>query len=224
MKVCIKNVQGVLDYGESKTYTLTIENKKEYRNIVEDINNKINTNLGETIITEKDKELNFSKTVFILFDYINLDTSLFMQKQLIKGISKNILELDIKNKIIEEISKLTKEIDKYILEYEYQIETIPVEIEEIIKLLKPKLLKQENFINNLYQYVKFINQELKFKLIVLVELKEYVEEKELDDLLYQFELEDINTLLIQSKNNYKTGREKNIIIDKDLCQIDEISK
>lgn len=218
MKLAHKDLEGYFDYKENNIYTLTIEKKEKFRKFVYEINEQINIGEGDFLLSEKDKEINLGKNTFIIFDYINLQTSTSFQKQIIKGLENLYKDTDLEAEINEMKISINTELQKLLIDYDYDLETEIIEIADLLKNLKPKLKINKNFQTDLLSYLKFINNELKYKLIVLINLKTYLTKEEIDQFLYQLKIENINTLLIES-TYIKNQVEKRIIIDKDLCQI-----
>lgn len=218
MKLAHKDLEGYFDYRENNIYTLTIENKEKFRKFVDEINDQINTSEGDFLLSEKDKEINLGKNTFIIFDYINLQTSTSFQKQIIKGLENLYKDTDLEAEINEMKISINTSLQKLLIDYDYDLETEIIEIEDLLKNLKPKLKINKNFQIDLLSYLRFINNELKYKLIVLINLKTYLTKEEIDQFIYQLKVENINTLLVESTYIKNQGEER-IIIDQDLCQI-----
>lgn len=217
MKMLLNNCENDLIFDNSHINAIEILSKKLFYNFLKDINN-----LGEQdniIFIEDDEMINIQSKMTIIFDYINFE---FDSKKIISGIldiiNKSIDEKDqneiniLYNKIKKIYSRVFKEID---LELEA---SEPFSIQDISKLMKPKIIAKEALIDNLLLLIDVENELNLDKLIVFVNLKDYLEEKELIELYKYSIYKNINILLIDNNKHLPNKFENKLFIDEDLIE------
>lgn len=220
MKLSIKYIDNNIDFDNSYINCLEIENKNYFYKIVNDINSISNGNILEDVIFSDDeyKELNLSNKINMVFDYFNFD---FNSKKIISIINKKINDnISVENK--ENLSKLYNKIRKIYLpilnDMDLNIDINNVfDLDSIIKLLNVSIKSKDNLLDNLFLLVD-IEKELSInKIIVFINLKQYLNNNELIELYKYLLYNNVVVLLIDSQsygvcNEY----EKKLIIDDEL--------
>lgn len=220
MRLSIKYIDNVITFDNRCINCLEIENKSYFYKIVNDINNISVGNVIEDVVFTDDeyKELNLSNKINIIFDYFNFD---FNSKKIISIINKkvndNILINDKDN-----LSKLYNKIRKIYLPILNDLDlNIDInndfDLDLMIKLLNITIKSKDNLLDNLFLLID-IEKELNInKIIVFINLKQYLNKNELIELYKYLLYNNIVVLLIDSQpygicNEY----EKKIIIDEEL--------
>lgn len=220
MKLIIKYIDNNIDFDNSYINCLEIENKNYFYKIVNDINSISNGNILEDVIFSDDeyKELNLSNKINMVFDYFNFD---FNSKKIISIINKKINDnISVEDK--ENLSKLYNKIRKIYLpilnDMDLNIDiNNDFDLDSVIKLLNVSIKPKDNLLDNLFLLVD-IEKELSFnKIIVFVNLKQYLNNNELIELYKYLLYNNVVVLLIDSQsygvcNEY----EKKLIIDDEL--------
>lgn len=220
MKLSIKYIDNNIDFDNSYINCLEIENKNYFYKIVNDINSISNGNILEDVIFSDDeyKELNLSNKINMVFDYFNFD---FNSKKIISIINKKINDnISVEDK--ENLSKLYNKIRKIYLptlnDMDLNIDiNNDFDLDSIIKLLNVSIKPKDNLLDNLFLLVD-IEKELSInKIIVFVNLKQYLNNNELIELYKYLLYNNVVVLLIDSQsygvcNEY----EKKLIIDDEL--------
>ena len=220
MKLSIKYIDNNIDFDNSYINCLEIENKNYFYKIVNDINSIFNGNILEDVIFSDDeyKELNLSNKINMVFDYFNFD---FNSKKIISIINKKINDnISVEDK--ENLSKLYNKIRKIYLpilnDMDLNIDiNNDFDLDSIIKLLNVSIKPKDNLLDNLF-LLGDIEKELSInKIIVFVNLKQYLNNNELIELYKYLLYNNVVVLLIDSQsygvcNEY----EKKLIIDDEL--------
>lgn len=220
MRLSIKYIDNVITFDNRSINCLEIENKSYFYKIVNDINNISVGNVIEDVIFTDDeyKELNLSNKINITFDYFNFD---FNSKKIISIINKKVNEnISINDK--DDLSKLYNKIRKIYLpilnDMDLNIDiNNDFDLDLIIKLLNITIKSKDNLLDNLFLLID-IEKELNInKIIVFINLKQYLNKNELIELYKYLLYNNIVVLLIDSQsygicNEY----EKKIIIDEEL--------
>lgn len=206
---------------EDKINVLNIENGAFFRELVEDLYSQINGFCGNFVLSDNETVLDLSKNAVILADFFNLDFSdkkmqnkLYSKLQTIVADKLQAESSNLNLLFYEFFNKLNSESD---FSLDYCEETA---ITNIFKCFGLTFSVQElSFIEKLTRYIEILTQLLGFKLVVLINLKSFLSETELD-LIYQFfTYNDIKVLLLENGAKQKNSSEFAVTIDNDLCEI-----
>ena len=220
MRLSIRYIDNIITFNNNNINCLEIENKSYFYKIVNDINNISVGNVIEDVIFTDDeyKELNLSNKINIIFDYFNFD---FNSKKIISIINKKVNDnISINDK--DNLSKLYNRIRKIYLpilnDMDLNIDiNNDFDLDLMIKLLNITIKSKDNLLDNLFLLID-IEKELNInKIIVFINLKQYLNKNELIELYKYLLYNNVVVLLIDSQsygicNEY----EKKIIIDEEL--------
>lgn len=220
MRLSIRYIDNIITFNNNSINCLEIENKSYFYKIVNDINNiSVGDVIEDVVFTDDEyKELNLSNKINIIFDYFNFD---FNSKKIISIINKKVNEnISINDK--DNLSKLYNKIRKIYFpilnDMDLNIDiNNDFDLDLMIKLLNITIKSKDNLLDNLFLLID-IEKELNInKIIVFINLKQYLNKNELIELYKYLLYNNVVILLIDSQsygicNEY----EKKIIIDEEL--------
>lgn len=221
MKLKINGFDNEIIFNDQNINILTIKNTKCFSHILQILNDKTNGIESNEIflLGENNEEMNMAKEIQIVLDVFNIDyNSKKILNKIYEIISNNIeknqdfeverMVLNLRNYIIEEINDLPFE---FVMKNE-------IEIPEVLKLYNLKI-DEENYTSILEKIEILIDifSTLKIaKILIIPNLKLFLDEAELVEL-YKYSLyNNINLLLIERKEYTKLKYEINIIIDENF--------
>lgn len=220
MKLVINYIDNEIDISNDIIPSLEIENKNYFYRVVNDLNLLSIGDLVENInfYDNNNQEINLSNNINVIIDYFNID---FNTKNIINKLYKSIKE----NVDIEDISRLNtnynkikKIIFKILNEYDFKLTlNDEFDIESLLKLLKISIDRRESVIDNLFLLIDIENKFKLNKLVVFVNLKQFLSKEELTELFKYSLYNNVKILLIDSQS-YGTNlnNEKKIVIDGNL--------
>lgn len=220
MKLQLKNFNFSIDLDE-KINTIIIENKIEYRKIVNSFVNELNIRDGNILLSKDIELLVPDKYLFTFYDYFTFDINKYALTKFYKKLKElSILEhsietANLKSKIEEYVYNLTKQYDMYL-----DI-SCDLDVTEILKSLNVKIKQySELLLDKIINYINVINEIFGIKHFVFIGFKEYFIEDEILDFYEYIIYNDFSIVLVEP-NNVKTvqTKEKTYIIDEDLCEI-----
>ena len=220
MKLQLKNFNFSIDLDE-KINTIIVENKIEYRKIVNSFVNELNIRDGNILLSKDIELLVPDKYLFTFYDYFTFDINKYALTKFYKKLKEiSILEYSIetanlKSKIEEYVYNLTKQYDMYL-----DI-SCDLDVTEILKSLNVKIKQySELLLDKIINYINVINEIFGIKYFVFIGFKEYFNEDEILDFYEYIIYNDFSIVLVEP-NNLKTvqTKEKTYIIDEDLCEI-----
>ena len=220
MNIKINYFDNVLPITEDTVMSLEIENKGcFYRTIT----NFITISNGELIediyfFDNNQQEIKMFNKLTVISDYFNLDLILkkyitHLQKLIVDNtdeISTNDLAVLYK-KITTKIKQIFKNIDfQIIFNDEFSLE-------QLLKLIKPQIEIYDSFIKNLYLIIDLENAFKLSKLLIFVNLKQFLTKEELSEFYKYCIYNKISILLIDNfSHDISLEHEKKLVIDIDL--------
>lgn len=217
MKMLLNNCDNDLFFDNTYVNTIEILNKKAFYQMLKDIND---LNNQDNITFIEDSEFtNMQSKVSIVYDYVNFD---FDNKKVSSGVL-SLVNSSIDENKKEEINKIYKKLcdfyRKIIGEFDLNIE-IQEEftLQDISKLMKLTIVPRETLLNNLLLLLDLESEFHLNKLIVFINLKDYLENDELSEF-YKYALyKNVSILLIDNTKHFTNNFEKKLLIDEDLVE------
>lgn len=222
IKLGCELLESKIEFDDNNVKVLEIKNKRLFNELIYKLNKSINSDeiLEGIILLEEDKEISFNKNAMIIYDFFNLDIN---QSKIIKNVYEEISKEYKLNYDDENIVSLQKELLGSIrtILYEYNYEFTQKEVLDIKDILKIMELKLDiNYydkpLDNLLLLFELIANFSICKLLILVNLKAYVEEEEISEVYKMIKYRGINVLVIEyNTDDIKKQRETKVIIDED---------
>lgn len=219
MKITISYLENNVEITNDFINVLEIENKKMFFRLINDLNQICNGNVIEEIKAfSDDKEINITNKVNVISDFFNIDFSRYML-----SINKLINE-NLKDNSDKSLLLLYK---KLIQKYNNIISTVDLPIavnndatiESLTKLFKLKVNYKSSIIENLFSIIELESSLKSSKFIVLVNLKQYLDDNELNELYKYSIYNNVNIILVDSQcYGCSHDFEKKLIVDDNLVE------
>lgn len=226
MNLSIYGIEPKINLNENIT-VLEIEDKKFFVKTIEKFYNKINSldyEENEFVIMDEDEIIDFSKKVMLVTDVFNID---FNSKKILKKLYEKI-SFNIKISDENKLEELSLELRNYLIS---EINEIPIEFimnsdintEDLLKAFNLKI-DSSLYNNSVLERIEFLIDIVKIlelaNIIVIPNLKIFLNEEELLDLYKYSVYNDIKLLIIENsakekvlkfENKYYIDREFDII-------------
>jgi len=220
MKLAYHNLIDTFSLDACSISTLVIENRKLFREFIDDLYHQINNNGEKFILSENNKTINIAQCVELVIDPIALEINT-------RKIQTKLFEQLNKIAVNEDYILDTLEVKRFILAYAYKLlhsESLPLTLDDDFKLtdiFKALDIKfescPENLPMHLANYIDIHRNYLNIKVLVLVNIKAYITDEELLLLFKQASMRNLSLLLIENSIQNTIKGECVTIIDKDLC-------
>lgn len=219
MKITVSYLENNIEINNENINVLEIENKKIFFRLINDLNQICNGNVIEEIKTFiDDKEVSITNKVNVISDYFNIDFSKYMLS-INKLINENLKDNSDKSllllykKLIQKYNSIISTVDLPIMVNN------DVTIESFTKILKLKINYKNSIIENLFSIIE-LERSLKYsKFIVLVNLKQYLDDTELKELYKYSIYNNVNIILVDSQcYGCSHDFEKKLIVDDNLVE------
>lgn len=209
-----------IEFEENISNTLVLENKQYMIDIVQNLMLQLKGDEGDFVLSDEkniklDKEVEFIANPFgIDFNNKKIITKLFEQ------LSSVASECDedynsINRKIVSVLDCVCNSVEYSNLEYNLEYEW-----KSLFKLYNVRV--GENY-GSLYEkieeYIKVLSDILHMKLVIFLNIKEYLTKEEMNNLQKICFYKKIFLLLIESEERFTLVNEKTFIVDKDRCLI-----
>ena len=221
MKLRINGFENEIIFDGESVNILAIKDKECFKHILEVIYNWSigNEDFEICLISEKEEIIKFKDKVIVMFDLFNIDyNSKSLLNKLYNIVQKNIdknQDFDIEEYMYRIRQKIIEEINELPFEFEMNDE---LKIADLLKLYNLKIDSSNyNSILNRIELMINLMSMLDFgKILIIPNLKNYLNEKELLEL-YKYSLyNNIELLLVENNLSKKLKYEKVMLIDTDF--------
>ena len=221
MKILNHRYFDVIKVAEDCPETLIIEEPVLFRNVIDELNCQIKNDEGDFIFSDdSSKVLSLSKNMMLITDIYNLDAYLKQLKnKLASIITTNYSDVDGKERLIEMLNEIGIRVANNI-PYSVTYKT-NVAFSDVVKFLDFSFdYSALSFLESLTEIISTSFEILKYKMLVTVNLKDYLEKRELDEIIKYFTYKKIPVLMLERHQHIELDDCRHTrIIDKDLCVI-----
>lgn len=199
-----------------------IESPYLFGKYVQELRNQISGEEGGFVLSEEEKESDISKCVEIITDPLNVNIN---EKKILTRLYSELEKIAYREELFAQTQETFCNLQRYFSELEqispYILRTgDSVEMISIFKALDVELEDYaENYLDRLDQYIKILAELLKRKLLVMVNIRSYLDDEQLTQLLNNAVYNEVNILLIESVQRKLIEGTLHYIIDFDGCEI-----
>ena len=196
---------------------LVLESPREFRTAVTELDASVKEDTEDWILSEGEEILEKSSTAEVIFSPWTIEPDgRKIQKALLKRVLQAIGQDENfrVQKILSELQLLLDEAGEEMgCSFDYEAE----DISEIIKECNIHFSKEGDVLADLHQYFRVCAEFLKIKLFILIGMRNYFTNGEIETLSREAGYAGSSLLFLE---NFSDGTEKNIIlIDRDLCRV-----
>ena len=211
-----------IELQENKITVITIENTEAYVDFLMNLNLQAEGQAGTIIVSDRVKEQNFVKSCDVIFNPFALElnskkvlTKLYQELQEIADTVCQEKYIQVKSDLIAFMDELADN-SSYALEFDLEFE-----ISSLLKIFNMHLLNNaQGLLENIIEYIKAQSRICNIKNFFFINLKDYLNEKDID-MLYEFvRYEKVNLILTESHQSHVNLQEKCWILDMDRCIIE----
>ena len=209
----------VINISDENPETLVLENPNHFMGVLQSLKYQCETDEGDYVLSDENfRILPLSKSLIVIKDFLDFELySKQLKNKLLGLISTNYNDLDSQKDVIANLNELAVEIVNN-LPYSISCKQT-INFTDLIKFLDfsfdySGFTVWEQF----SEYVSTIFDLLDYKILVTVNLKDYVDNDEYIELIKFFKNKKIPTLMIERYTHEELDDISHIrIIDEDLC-------
>lgn len=219
MKLVNPKYFDVINISDENPETLVLENPNHFMGVLQSLKFQCETDEGDYVLSDESfRILPLSKSLMVIKDFLDFELySKQLKNKLLGLISTNYTDLDSQQDVIANLNELAVEIVNN-LPYSISFKQT-INFTDLIKFLDfsfdySGFTVWEQF----SEYVSTIFDLLDYKILVTVNLKDYVDNDEYIELIKFFKNKKIPTLMIERYTHEELDDISHIrIIDEDLC-------
>lgn len=210
-----------IEWNENtQLHEIIIENQKYFRNFVKDF--YFHDDNGSVVsLTESGASLKFKDDVDVIMDPLKLD---FGNKKAVTNLFKLLAEASMSEDYYLSTNKLKTKIVKYLgdvistEQFGFEIEADDFSLGQIAKAVNFHIVGDEDdFVELITDYFEMMRELTKTKIFVLIAIRSFVTDAELERLRDNVMNHQINVLLIEDQTRAKISGIPRTTIDADLC-------
>lgn len=222
MKLIHALIDNIIKLGdEEKVNLLVVENQKLFTVLLTDLFNQINKLEGRFILSYDNAPIEIFKNMELVTEFIPFEIN---KKSLLNKLYKRV------NSIAENEDFIlkTRELHSYIREYAQSLaEDINHDIDFSYECDISYILRAVNFrfkedyssiAEKIIDYMILVREFDGDKCFVLVNLRNYISDSEIDEFYKTVLYHKLKVLIISASDYPSSAYEKKLIIDKDLCE------
>ena len=210
-----------IDIEENEPAILVIENQKVMAEVVEQLYELCNSEEGDFVLSDAGKQLSFEKATEMIINPFSID---FNARKIQNKLYSELLEAEasyieekahIQTLVIDYLDKLTHKAPYEMISSDLEVDTM-----KLFKMLDVRIEPQCNsLLERLVEYTKVLSRLLRKKLIIFVNICNYLDSDEIESLYEICSYQKIMVLFIESCEQCFQIPAKTYIIDKDKCLI-----
>lgn len=220
MKLASDKFQTMIEFRENQIASLIIESPDVFRELLTDLTAGLNGMESGVILSEDNEPLKVSNSIELLTSYVPFEVN---TKKLISGLITVLEQEAINEEHYMRTQELLADIERYVDELAFSLPgnlEYKISLSGLLKMVSPKLcLEDVKGIEAVYEYMKFYREVIGDRIFVFVNLREFYNQKEVEDFAATVLQHKFKILLIDNKEYPSIIGEKRLIIDEDRCEI-----
>lgn len=221
MKFVYPDIDIVIDTDVDYVNSIVIENPNIMYAMLQDINEQIMGNSGISVVSDNNKILEISKSVEIITQFIPFEIN---KKSLVNKFMTKIATHAKSAEYYEKTMEVLSEIESYLIDLLWELdgnfEYDSIAIDSIIKAIGIKFREDyDKLSEKIIDYIELVTEYERKKLFFLVNLRSYVDDKEIEFLIETALGHNFNIILFDNCEHRKINNEKRYTIDNDRCII-----
>lgn len=221
MKLVHPDIQQVIEFKTDYFNSLVIENQTFLLELLRDIQQQIRGEPGKIVLSVDDVPVEIGNHLDLLIDFVEFDGN---KKGLITKVI-HVLEKTAQDEVhFMETQKLLAKVEQFLNELSYDQEVdLVYEKLSLVTLLKAVgirlVIDYTRLVDQIYAYMELVNRFEGDRLFVCLNLRSFVKDEDLQQLVDMVLLHGMKLLLIDSHVYTLLPKENRLLIDKDLCEM-----
>ncbi len=199
-----------------------IESPELFARYVQELVCQCNGESGSFVLSQNDKIVEMSKYVEIIFNPLGIDIN---NKKIVNKLYLDLEQLAKQEEMYFQTQQMRQVLVEYLMELEQKSEYIlsfqqEIDLSAIFKAvgIKHEII-EEDYLEKLIRYMKVITQVLGIKIIIFINLRSYLIDMQMEQLLKEAIYQEIQVLLVENKERTCLKDAFRYIIDNDKCEI-----
>ena len=221
MKFVCPDINHVFDTEIGKVNSLIIENQKLFFEVITDISSQIEGFDVKSVMSEENKILTFSKNADLLTQFIPFDLN---RKTLVNKAVSALEQVAVSGEYFQKTAEILSQLEAYLFEisanFSCDISFSKISAASIIKASGFEFKNDyDTLCEKIIDYFELVTEFDRKKLFFTVNLRSYVNDKEIELFIETVLQHGYNLLMIESGEHPLLTSEQRYIIDSALCEI-----
>lgn len=222
MKFIYPKINNIFNLSrEDKINVLQIENQDLFLEFLKDINNQLIGNEGLAVLSLDNQPISIKSNLEMLTDFISFSLN---SNSLSTALHNHLSEISLNEHHYLESKKIEMKLMNFILnlnsniDFELKFEN-QLDFKKMLKLLNVQFEEDTNTLSEkLIEYMKIVREYDKDKCFVLINLRNYVNNKEIEELYKLILYNKFKVLIVCGGDHGITIYEEKFVVDCDFCQ------
>lgn len=220
MKLAHPSLSEVFTIDNKAVNTLVIENQKFFREILLDIKAQTEGCDGDTVLSDNDKIISFSKYAEIFTDFLTFDIN---RKELLNRVISALEKEAYSESNFMRTQETLASVENFIdtLAFEYPCDIVPTKI-NISGILKSAgiIIRSDGDdpLEKLIDYMELVREFEHDKLFITVNLRSYYDDENIAEFMKTVLSHEFKVFMIENKDYTLLDKEKRLTVDEDLCE------
>ena len=199
-----------------------IESPELFSGYLQEIYGQCAKREGRFVLSDGDKEVELTKVVEIITDPFAVDLN---GRKILNRLYTELVDVSRAAEMYTQTLELTQRIQEYILQLEEKTNHIfqfndEMDISGLLKMMEVKIEDSDDFFfERLCSYIKNAVNVLGVRLFVFVNLRSYLTDEQMQELIKEVIYQEIQALFIENQERACLEGGMRYIIDKDYCEI-----
>lgn len=222
MKLVSIEMNGVVLSDQYQVTEWIIESPELFTQYVQELTAQCNGDSGSFVLSQNDRIVEMAKYMEIIFNPLGIDIN---NKKIVNRLYLDLDKLAKQEEMYVQTQQMRKGLIEYFLELEQKSEyilEIPQEI-DMTGIFKAVGIKheiiEEDYLEKLIRYLKVVAQVLGIKVITFINLRSYLSDEQIEQLLKEAIYQEIQILLVENQERTCLKDTFRYIIDNDKCEI-----
>lgn len=220
MKLVYGDMGHILRFDGGYVNELIIENKKMFFDMVNNIALQVDGLRGNFVLSVSDKPVEFSKYADLTVQFAPFQVN---RKNLLSKLYAALESKALSAENYEETGELLGKLEKFIFQLS---EDLPLEINchklaigPIIRALSPEIEESDkSSLEKIFTYMELVRELERDKLFILVNMRSYFSDEEMEKFTESICLHDFKVLLLENYASPKLKHTNRFVVDVDLCE------
>lgn len=220
MKLVYKDMGHILRFGEGYVNELIIEKKKMFFDVVDSMHRQTEGLHGDCVLSISNRPVDFGKYADLTVQFAPFQMN---RKSLLTKLYAALERKAQNSETYLKTGELLGKLERYILgiseELPFAINCQKLAIGPIIRALSPEIEESDKEpIEKVFAYMELVRELDRDKLFVMVNMRSYFSDEEMEKFTESVSLHDFNVLLLESHEAPKLNYTKRYVVDTDLCE------
>lgn len=199
-----------------------IESPEIFSEYIQELNGQLAGEEGRFVLSENNKELDLAKKADMVINPFSVDVN---SRKILNKLYQELTGLSREEQMYTKTLELFRYIQEYMLDLEQCTSYIlefdqEIDIAALLKAVNVHYeVKDVDFLEKIVQYIKIMVAVAGTKLFVIVNLRSYLTDLQMQNLIQECEYQDIKILFIENQQRSCMKGGKRYIIDIDKCEI-----